>query len=51
MNRTFTAATGKPVKMIGIYLELSAVAMRKPAVKKRKKNIRTSLTFSIQGVH
>jgi len=37
--------------MIGIYLELSAIAMRKPAVKKRKKNIITSLTFSIQGVH
>jgi hypothetical protein len=46
MNRTFTATTGKPVKMIGIYLELSAEAMRQPPVKKTNKKRLTSLTIS-----
>ena len=51
MNRTFTAKTGKPVKMAGVYLELSAAAMSQPPKKKIDKKRQTSLTFSIQGVY
>lgn len=51
MKRTFTAQTGKPVKMIGIYLEISAAVMSRPPKKKINKNLKTSLITTVKGLY
>ena len=51
MKRTMTAMTGRPVRIAGIYLELSVVAMRLPEKKKNRKITKKTLIVTIPGVH
>jgi hypothetical protein len=43
-------STLKPIEIRGFFLELSAMNMKNPPKKKKKKNVKTSLTFTIKGV-